>query len=119
MISGRKKHIKKSLKYLTPLSKLPTHKSTSITHLLSDQAIHAICESCHNIITNTFGLSGRKLMRIKSKFNKSKKNMRLLANPSTSLLRKRRILSSEQTGKGVFSLIASVVIPALIAALSK
>ena len=80
MISGRKKHIKKSLKYLTPLSKLPTHKSTSITHLLSDQAIHAICESCHNLITN---------------------------------------VSSEQTGKGVFSLIASVVIPALIATLSK
>ena len=47
------------------------------------------------------------------------KDVRKLASPTTSLLRKRKLLSNQQVGGGIFTIIASTIIPALLSAIVK
>ena len=56
-----KKYIKRSLKYLAPLTQVPKKYKSSIVPLLSDDCIHKICESCQNLLQNTYGFDKRKL----------------------------------------------------------
>ena len=104
---------------LLPLTKIPFKHSTSLLPLLSDDCIHKVCESCQNFLSNSFNLDSKKINYVKKKFGKSKKQLRTLAKPNVSLLRKRKILGSVQTGRGVISILASIALPALLNALSK
>ena len=114
-----KKYIKRSLKYLAPLTQVPKKYKSSIVPLLSDDCIHKICESCQNLLQNTYGFDKRKLNMIRKKLSTSTNDLRIFSKPSSSLLSKRKILASEQTGAGIFSLLASTIIPALISAVAK
>ena len=113
------KYIKEVLKYLKPLTKIPLKYRSEIVPLLSDECVHKICESCQNLLHNTYGLNEKKLSKAKTILFKSRKNIRVLAKPSSSLLSKRKLLKSNQTGKGIFSVLASIIVPALIGVLSK
>ena len=117
--SGKKKYLKKVLQQLKPLAKIPSKSRLDMVPLLSDECIHKICESCQNLVLNTYGFDKGKLWKIKTKLKGSEKNIRLISKPTSSLLSKRKILASKQTGGGVFTLLASTIVPALIAALSK
>ncbi len=108
------KYLKKVLVILKPLTKLPLEQLIKIVPLLSDDCIHKVCESCHNLLLNTYRLNKNKLKKVKSILYKSKNSIRQIAKPSTSLLSKRKILSN-QTGRGIFTVLASVIIPAIIA----
>ena len=115
----KKKYIQKTLKTLLPLTKISSKQRENLIPLLSDDCIHKICESCQNLLLNTFDLDKRKLTNIKRRLKKSQKDIRLLAKPRTPLLKKRQLLSNEQTGRGIFTILASTIVPALIAALTK
>ena len=117
--AGKKKYIRKVLQQLKPLAKIPAKVRQDVVPLLSDECIHKICESCQNLVLNTYGFDKTKLRKIKSKLKGSEKNVRLISKPTSSLLSKRRILANKQTGGGIFTLLASTIIPALVAALSR
>jgi hypothetical protein len=114
-----KKYLKEVLRNLTPLLKIPKSRRSAVIPLLSDGCIHKICESCQNLLKNTYGFDRKKLRKIRNKFKSGKNEIRLFARPTSSLLRKRKILANEQTGGGIFTVLASAIIPAIIAALSK
>ena len=113
-----RKYLRNVLKILKPLTKLPLKELIKIVPLLSDDCIHKVCESCHNLLMNTYSLDKNKLAKVKSILYSSRNSIRQIAKPSTSLLSKRKILSN-QTGKGIFTVLASVIIPAIIAAISR
>ena len=119
MKKGREKYVKSVLGKLEPLSKIPRKRSAQIIPILSDDCIHAICESCFNLLQNTYGLDKGKLRRVKRKLYTSRNDIRSMVNPNTTLLKKRKLLMKEQTGRGIFTVLATTIIPALIAALSK
>ena len=119
MKKKQEKYLNNVLTALSPLTKIPTKHSMSLLPLLSDDCIHKVCEGCKNFLSNSFNLNRKKINYAKKKFNKSKKELRTLANPSVSLLRKRKLLAGEQTGRGVISILASIVLPALLSTLSK
>ena len=64
-------------------------------------------------------LTKKKLNSIRKKLSTTKNDIRTFSSPTSSLLRKRKILASEQTGAGIFSLLATTIIPALISAVAK
>ena len=117
--SKKKKYIEQVLRQLKPLTKIPANMRQDMTPLLSDECIHRICESCQNLVLNTYGFDQSRLKKIKKQLRGSEKQMRLISRPSSSLLSKRKVLSSNQTGRGIFTLLASTIVPALVAALSK
>ena len=119
MRKSKQRYIEKSLRYLLPLTKIPHKNRTAFVPLLSDNCIHKICESCQNLLQNTYNFDKKKLKRVKKKLSTSPKHMRTFSNSSSSLLRKRQILSNDQEGSGIFSLLASTLIPALIGAIAK
>ena len=115
----KKKYLQKTLKTLLPLTKLSNKQRENLLPLLSDDCIHKICESCQNLLMNTLQLDKKKLTYIKRKLKNSQNDVRQLAKTKTTLLKKRQLLSNEQTGRGIFTILASTIVPALIAALSK
>ena len=115
----QKKYLREVVSTLSPLAKIPKSQTVSLLPLLSDDCIHKICETCQNFLMNSFNLDKRRLSYVRKKYNKSKKDIRILASPSVSLLRKRKILRGDQTGRGVISILASIALPALLSALSK
>lgn len=115
----KKKYIQKSLKTLVPLTKIRSKQRENLIPLLSDDCIHKICESCQNLLLNTFQLDKKKVSTIKRRLKPFQNELRHFANPKSSLLKKRKLLSNEQTGKGIFTILATTIVPALIAALSK
>jgi len=116
---GKKKYIESVLKHLKPLAKIPASMRQDMVPILSDECIHRICESCQNLILNNYGFNHSMLKKIKSQLKGSEKQIRLISRPSSSLLSERKVLSNNQTGSGICTLLASTIVPALIAALSK
>ena len=100
------------------LTKLSQIQQKKIVPLLSDNCIHKICESCQNLLSDNLNLNSKKMQVVKSTLQKSSHNIRDISKPNTSLLRKRKILASYQTGKGIFSILTSVIVPSLIALLN-
>ena len=119
MKRSKVKYIKQVLKYLEPFSHVSPKKSINIVPLLSDDTIHKLCESCQNLLQNTYGIESRKLRKITKKMKPLAKDVRKLASPSTTLLRKRKLLANQQIGGGIFTIIASTIIPALLSAIAK
>ena len=84
-----------------------------------DEQIHAICEACLNVLNNTPKLNAANLKKVKRLLRPIKQQIRSISRPKVSVKHKRKILSNPQTGKGIFSVIAGIVIPAIISALAK
>ena len=119
MRRDQRKYVRSVLDHLEPLSKISSIKATQIVPLLSDNCIHKVCESCFNLLQNSYGLSNKKLNRIRRMLAACKKDIRMVSREKTTLLKKRKLLMRKQTGGGIFTILATTVIPALIAALRK
>ena len=113
------KYIQEVLTKLEPLKKISQKHRTSIVPLLSDDCIHKICEGCQNLLQNTFDLDKNKTRIVQRRLKKHRRVMRLFSKPETSIRRKRKILANQQIGSGIFSILASTIIPALVAAITK
>ena len=86
----------------------------------TDEMIHCICEAMHNICYYADVIAkGYNQYRLKHELNPISCHIIKLGDPEYSLKKKRAILSKPQVGEGVFSAIASFVIPALISMITK
>ena len=84
----------------------------------SDDKINDICEACYNIVHKKLPLNKTKNSQLKKKLLPIHNDVRRLANPKLQLRTKRRILKQSQVGSGVFTALASFVIPTLISLLT-
>ena len=110
-------------KRINSLSSLPIlkkkNKDMSFIDGYSNDKIHDICEACYNIVHMKFPLDSKKKNQLKRKLTPIKKEFRQLGNPKLLLRTKRRLLKNPQVGFGVFTALASFVIPALISLITK
>ena len=103
---------------LKSLSSLPalkrSNKDMSFIDTYSDDKIHDICEACHNIVHMKFPIESKKKYQLKKRLTPIKKEISQLANPKLLMERKRKLLKNPQVGFGVFTALASFVVPALL-----
>ena len=109
-------------KILSTLQKTPKNnqKGERLKYLESctDDEIHAICGACKNFLHNNIKLTQKKKTYLRKKLGSIKDDIRQLSKPQTSIKMKRKILKNDQVSKGVFSLLASVIIPSIVSALA-
>ena len=68
-------------------------------------------------INQTIKLTKDRKHRVKKKLKPIRDDVRKLSNPKLSVKTKRKILRKPQVGKGIFTLLATTVLPALISSL--
>ena len=107
-------------KYLNIISLLRGVKKGDNMGYYTNRMIHCICEALYNIVYCT-DVIAKGLMRykLKNELLPIENSIMRLANPKCSMKKKRQILSKPKVGKGVFTAIASFVIPALMSILTK
>lgn len=111
--------LKHKLKSLQSLPKrLKKNTDMGFVDGYSDDKINDICEACYNIVHKKLPLNKTKNNQLKKKLLPIHYDVRRLANPKLQLRTKRRILKQSQVGSGVFTALASFVIPTLISLLT-
>ena len=86
----------------------------------SDELIHHICEACHNLRFRSENLlTPYNDCLLKARTNQIKHYLRKLTRKNDPIEKKRKILSKPQVGEGIFTAIASFVLPALISLITK
>ena len=119
MVKAKRVYLKKVVKSLAPITKLKSKELINIVPLLTDDCIHKVCESCQNLLKNTYNFNDKTIKKVKKKLKSVKKEFRTLSKPKSSLNIKRSLLSNQQVGKGVFTILSSFILPALLASLTK
>ena len=76
--------------------------------------IHIISSCCFNLLEDNIPLTYRKKKQIKIFLKPIEKEINMIGNKS-----KREILSDPQIGNGIFTLLATTILPALISALAR
>ena len=110
--------LNQKLKSLNSLPKrLNKNADMSFLDEYSDDKINDICEACYNIVHKKLPLNKSKNSLLKKKLLPIHNEVRRLANPKLQLRTKRRLLKQSQVGSGVFTALASFVIPTLISLL--
>ena len=108
------KTLKKKLCFLQDLTSLNKRDREKFLKSCSNECVNVISESIFNILKGHC-----------KKFKKTKKNSALsptlkkIANHKFDITKKRKLLTDKKYGAGIFSLIASSVVPFLISLLSK
>lgn len=115
---SKKKTIQNRIDLLKLLKSIPSSKRANIMKISDEYTIHSICEVLHNLFRNNFGLNLNRCNHIREKYAPHKTKIKTLMNPRASIKKKRDILADNQVGSGLFSVLASIAIPALVAALS-
>ena len=103
------------------LSSLPKKKfdDASLIDNFSDEKIHDICEACYNVVAKKLPVQKKTENQLKRKLLPIHNEVRQLANPKLKVKTKRRILKNKQVGKGIFTTISSIVVPALLSLLNR
>ena len=102
---------------LKTIKQLKANQHLDFLKKCPDECIHAICEACYNILNQSLKLSKDQKHRLKKKLKPIRNDVRKLSNPKLSVKTKREILRKPQVGKGIFTLLATTVLPALISSL--
>ena len=111
--------LKQKLKSLESLPKrLKKNADMRFVDEYSDNKINDICEACYNIVHKKLPLNNSKNNQLKKRLLPIHNEVRRLANPKLQLKTKRRLLKQSQVGSGVFTALASFVIPTLISLLA-
>ena len=113
-----KKTMQKKIDHLQCLNSLKPKDRLAVVDICSDDCIQAVCETCYNFLQNIIPLTYYQKCRLKSKLMPICFHIRKLADYKVSVKEKRDLLKDPQIGKGIFSLI-STVLPALISLLTK
>lgn len=100
------KLIKQKYDFLSDLSKLRKKERNLYIKKCGCNFIHVICEAAHNIVR------GSCKNKKSNRKNKLMHDLKRLSNPKLDVEKKRHILLN-QKGSGIFSLIASTVLPFL------
>ena len=115
----KKSLLKQKVSTLSKLHKTKKGCDMSFLREYPDEKIHDICEACFNVLQENIPIKGKKKYQLKKKLKPIKNEIRKLANSKISVKTKRKLLAIPQVGHGIFSAIATVVLPALISLLSK
>ena len=81
--------------------------------------IHIISGCCYNLLKDNTHLPLNKKKKIKIFLTPIKKEIIIISKKKAPVKIKREILSDPQFGEGIFTLLASTILPALIPALVK
>ena len=112
-----KKQLRTVLQLLEKASNVERKKRKNYIKSCSDDEIHAICGATKNLVDGNFDLSKGRKAYLKKKLKPHQCQIRYISDPRKSIQKKRLLLEKEQFGAGVFTALATVAIPALIAAL--
>lgn len=113
-----KETLNKRIKHLQCFKELRKEDRLKVVDICSDECIHAICETCYNILEDAIPMERRKKNQLKSKLMPLRFHIRKLADPKVSIKEKKGVLKNPQVGEGIFTILASTVLPALISALA-
>ena len=113
-----KETLNKRIQHLQCFKELRKKDRLKVVDICSDECIHAICETCYNILEDAIPLNKTKKSRLKSKLMPLRFHIRKLADPKVSIKEKKGVLKNPQVGEGIFTILASTVLPALISALA-
>ena len=85
-----------------------------------EEMIHCICEAIWNLNKKADKMMcGYTICKLRTSMCGIHRYLRKLSSKNVSMKKKRRILSKPQVGKGIFTAIASFVLPALISLITK
>ena len=85
-----------------------------------DELIHYICEACHNLRFRSENLlTPYNECLLEARTNQIKHYLRKLTRKNYPIEKKRKILLKPQVGEGIFTAIASFVLPALLSLITK
>ena len=112
-----KKQLRTVLQLLEKASNVEKTKRKDYVKSCSDDEIHAICGPTKNLVDGNFYMSKGRKAYLKKKLKPHQCQISYLSDPRKSIRKKRTLLEKEQFGAGVFTALATVAIPALIAAL--
>ena len=110
------KLLKRKFNFLKDVSQLSKRDREKYLNDCCDENIHTICEAVDNVLKNVCPCKNK---RVKNKINLHNRSLKKLSNYRTKVSVKRKLLTNPQTGSGVFSIIASTVLPFLVSLLSK
>ena len=110
------KILKKKYSFLRDLSQLSKRDREKYLKTCCEENIHTVCEAVDNVLKNVCSSHEKST---KNKKNLLNKDLKKLANYKTKVSVKRKLLTNSQTGAGVFSIIASAVLPFLASLLAK
>ena len=108
---------KKHIKFLKRLKQIKKSDRKNFFSQCSDADIQLICESCKNVFHDTLNMGDKKKEKIKKKLLPFKKDFTQLCQSRTSNKKRRSLLKNKQVGSGVFSILASTVLPILLTTL--
>lgn len=110
--------LKSRYNFLHDVTRLPKRERRTYMNQISENNLHVICEAAHNVLNG--GCRKGKSKKNKHVCNRlMKRGLRKLADPKFDIEEKRKILSSRQSGDGIFTMIASTVLPFLLNLLRK
>ena len=113
-----KQTLKNRVNMFQKMKQLKKGERLSFLENCPDECIHALCEICFNLLHQSIKLDKNKKYRVKRKLTPIRVDVRKLADSRQSVKSKRKILSNPQVGHGIFSILATTVLPALLSALS-
>ena len=113
-----KRTLRKRITTLQNMKQLKKAERLSFLENCPDECIHALCEVCFNLLHQTINLEKNKKNRLKQKLKPIRVDLRKLADSKLSVKSKRRILRKPQVGNGIFSILATTILPALVSALT-
>ena len=113
-----KKNMEKRVDMFQNMKQLKRDKRFSFLKTCPDECIHALCEVCFNLLHQTLKLGKDKKYRLKKKLQPIRVDVRKLADSKLSVRSKRKLLSKPQVGNGIFTILASTILPALISAIA-
>ena len=114
----KKSALKREAQLLKRISKVKPNKSKRFFQKASKEIVECVSQCCFNIIHNGFHLKDKSSQSVKRKLMPIRKDIRELSNAKVSLKKKRKILSKQQVGRGLISILASTLIPLIISAIS-
>lgn len=107
--------LRKRYNFLKDITKLNKRDRKKYLKECCDENIHIICEAVDNVLRNVCPSN----KCVKGKIKKYGKDLKKVADYKSNVALKREILTSSQTGDGIFSIIAGSVLPFLVDLLAK
>ena len=113
-----KQTLKKRVNMFQQMKQLKREERLSFLENCPDECIHALCEICFNLLHQTIKLDKNRKYRLKKKLTPIRVDVRKLADSTQSVKSKRKLLSNPQVGHGIFGILATTILPALLSALT-
>ena len=110
--------IEETIKLLKYIKSFNGNITSFFKHTNSND-IDTICKCCHNLLLGNIPLTPKEKERIKKIIGPSFEKIKILARKNTSIKKKRKILSENQIGAGIISLLATTLLPILISSIVK